>query len=369
MRRNSRRDRCICLAGSVLAVFLGCQASAGQVRYKAIDLNHSEPFGTVVLATDAGRASGFAIDAYPLRNTTHYCRRAVYWPSVTGSPVRPKGFNSPCSDVRGMSGTRLVGAMREPVHGGYSHAILFDASEGTSRDLNTAGFADSLANGIRGDEIVGQASGTATGGHVHAIIWQLGKSTVVDLNGPNHLESAAVATSGNQETGWASDKYGENVHAMLWSAKHHAEIDLNPELFDGSYAYAIDAGAQVGVGIEHDSAHALLWHGRAAGVVDLNPAGFVESYATAVSGNRQIGFAIKPDLSAHAVLWSGNAASYTDLQTFLPPHLTQSYATSIDVSGDVGGYATDAAGMPHAVLWRPIPVKTSPPGRFASTEK
>jgi PAS domain-containing protein len=44
----------------------------------------------------------------------------------------------------------------------------------------------------------------------------------------------------------------------------------------------------------------------------------------------------------------------TSPAAFLPPALLQSYATSVDAQGNVGGWATDADGTYHAILWQPI---------------
>jgi len=367
-KRFARHRQRLHLLGGGLVLLLGGNASLAQSSYRAIDLNHDEPYGTAILTLSGGRGAGFVIEGYGVLDETRYCRRAVDWISANSKPHRLNFLGSPCSDVRGMSGNRRVGgAIGFGKANYYSRAVLFDRVARKSSDLSAAGFEDSSANGIHGDEIVGQASGTATGGHVHSVLWNIGKSTVVDLNGTNHLESAALATNGKQQVGWASDDYGENVHATLWYGTQNSEIDLNPGSFDSSYGYAIDAGSQVGVGVTRDAAHALLWHGKAAGVVDLNPAGFVESYATAVSGNRQVGYAIKADLSGHALVWSGKASRYVDLQKFLPSDLTQSYATSVDASGHIGGYATEANGTPHAVIWWPIAARALPVAKLAST--
>ena len=364
MRSLNWRNYSIILCGAVAA--LGCRASFAQTSYRAIDLNHGEPYGSAILAVNAGHASGFVIERHDVPHQTHYCRRAAYWTSANAPALKLDFFNFPCSDIRAINGTRQAGSAAGL--GGatdYSRPILLDRAH--VREVNTDGFEDSAANGVYGDELVGQASGTATGGHVHAVLWSIAKKAVLDLNGTNHLESAALATNGRQQLGWASDEHGEIVHATLWRGMRNSEIDLNPESFDSSYGYAIDAGSQVGVGITHGAAHALLWHGKATDVADLNPAGFIESYATAVSDNRQVGYAIKADLNGHALVWFSKASRYIDLQEYLPPDLTQSYATSIDTSGNIGGYATDTAGTPHAVIWQPVRAKQLSAQTFAST--
>jgi hypothetical protein len=292
----------------------------------------------------------------------------MHWAVLSATKAEPTFLSASCSDVRGTNGVRNVGSISVLVDGNdYSRAAAWTGTVERTRDLNVSGFESSWANGIQGDQVVGQASGTTTGGHAHAVLWHIGDRAVVDLNGTINLESAALATNGRQTTGWASDAYGESVHAMLWSGARHTPIDLNPESFDDSYAYAIDGSAQVGVGMTRGWAHALLWKGHAARVIDLNPAGFIESYATGVSGNRQVGYAVKSDLGAHALVWFGKASNYIDLQKFLPPSLTQSYAMSIDAAGEIGGYATQADGTPHAVVWQPIRTEKPPAGKVAST--
>jgi len=66
------------------------------------------------------------------------------------------------------------------------------------------------------------------------------------------------------------------------------------------------------------------------------------------------------------MIWSGDASGYIDLQKFLPPSLSQSYATSIDSQGDIGGYATATDGTPHAIVWQPVRMAPLPAGKIAS---
>jgi|SRR5579871_1082677 len=344
------------LACGVAAALLAAQDSMAQTKYRAFDLNRSAPYGGSTATVGGGQAAGFVIDAYTVGNETRYCRRAVYWANAASAPIVLNSSGSSCSDVRGMSGVKMVGAISF-LGSGNSHAVLWNGVGVEPSDVSSSGFQNSWANGIHGNQVVGQASGAASGGHLHAVLWDIQTRAISDLNGEGHLESAALATNGRQQAGWATDEYGEGAHAVLWSGSHHVCVDLNPETFDSSYAYAMDAKSQAGVGILHNSAHALLWHGQSDSVVDLNPPGFIESYATGVSGDKQVGYAIKADLRSRALVWSGKASAYADLQAVLPPALTQSYATSIDASGDIGGYATEADGTPHAIIWRPVPAK------------
>ena len=136
-------------------------------------------------------------------------------------------------------------------------------------------------------------------------------------------------------------------------------IDLNPSGFTSSYATGVGGGQQVGYGFGATTGiyqHALLWTGTAASVVDLNPSGFTASEALGVGGGQQVGYGSGPATGFldHALLWTGTAGSVVDLNAFLPPGFTSSDATGIDASGDIVGYASDAAGETHAFLWQPV---------------
>lgn len=342
------------IAGLVALLVSGASASA--MQYQALDYSYAGNYGTVVAGMSGGHAGGYSrYDYYVIDHQKRYRFHAIYWPDANAAPVELNPFNSPYSQVSAVSGNRQVGTASVLIGGTYyARAILWRGTAKSARDITMAGYDNSFAFGLHGSQVVGQANGSATGGYVHAVVWDLTNSSIADLNGSDHQESGAVATNGTQQVGWATDPYGADDHAMLWSGTHDSQIDLHPAKFSLSFATAIDGQSQVGIGETLSSAHALLWHGSAASAVDLNPSGYLYSYATGVSGNKQVGYATKSDFKYHAMVWSGKAAKFVDLQAFLPPSLTQSYATSIDSSGNIGGYATEADGTPHAIVWQPM---------------
>jgi hypothetical protein len=342
------------LAGLFSLLVSGASASA--MQYQAVDYSYVGNYGTVVTGMSGGHAGGYnRYDFYYIEHQKRYRLHAIYWPDANAAPVELNAFNSPYSQVSAVSGNRQVGTASVLIGGSYyARAILWHGTAKSARDITMAGYDNSFAFGFHDSQVVGQANGTATGGYVHAVVWDLKNSSIADLNGNDHQESGAVATSGSQQVGWATDPYGADIHAMLWSGTHDSQIDLNPSKFFVSYANAIDGQSQVGIGETLSSAHALLWHGSAASAVDLNPTGYVDSYATGVSGNKQVGYATKSDFKYHAMVWSGKPNKFVDLHASLPPTLTQSYATSIDAKGNIGGYATEADGTPHAIVWQPM---------------
>ena len=341
------------VAGLVQAV----DPAAAQTQYQAIDLSYAGNYGTVINGVSAGQGAGYNIyDVYFIDHVKHYRLHAMYWPAGGAPEVELNPFDSPYSNATSASGRKQAGFASIKVGATYqSHAIVWHGTAASARDIAMPGYDNSSAAGIDGNNVVGQANGTATGGHVHAVLWDLNASTITDLNGTGHQESGAVATSGKQQVGWATDPYGADIHAMLWKGDSASAVDLNPAGFQTSNAYGVDHGRQIGDAQTLSTAHAILWHGSAASAVDLNPKGYVYTYGTGIAGSKQVGFGTKPDYKYHALVWSGRASKVVDLQSFLPASLVQSYATSIDAAGNIGGWATDTAGVNHAILWQPLP--------------
>jgi hypothetical protein len=341
---------------ALCALAWGAPALA-QTQYRAVDLSYAGNYGTSVAGMSGGLPGGYVIyDVYYIDHYKHVALHAIYWPALDGPPVELNPFDSPYSQVSGVSGSRQAGTASVLIDRVfYARAIVWKGSAASARDITVPGYDNSWANGIHGNQVVGQANGSATGGYVHAVAWDLKAGTMVDLHGTGHQESGAVATNGTQQVGWANDAYGADAHAMLWSGSAQSAVDLNPAGFPMSHAYAIDGGRQVGTAETAYGTHAMLWSGTAGSAIDLNPRGYIYSFARGIGGGKQVGYGTKADYAYHALVWSGRANKVVDLQQFLPASLTQSYATSVDAAGNIGGYATDADGTPHAIVWQPLP--------------
>ena len=133
------------------------------------------------------------------------------------------------------------------------------------------------------------------------------------------------------------------VVSPAYAATYTATI-LQPTGIDGSYAFGVAGGSQVGQGYgpsTGNNAHALLWSGTAASMVDLNPTGFNNSYAWGNSVTNQVGYGsgIGSGNNDHALLWSGTAASAIDLH---PSGFTRSYAHGVFGTRQVGEGLTGA---------------------------
>jgi len=343
----------VAFAGLLLAT----SAASAQTQYQAVDLSYSGNYGTAINAVSAGQGAGYNIyDVYFIDHVKHYRLHAMYWPAGGAPAVELNPFDSPYSNATAASGRRQAGFASVKVGATYqSHAIVWRGTAASARDITVSGYDNSAAAGIDGNAVVGQASGAATGGYPHAVLWDLKASTITDLNGTGHQDSGAVATSGKQQVGWATDDSGADIHAMLWKGDAASAVDLHPAGFMTSNAYGVDHGHQIGDAQTLSAVHAILWHGTAASAIDLNPAGYLYTYGTGIAGGKQVGFGTKSDFNYHALVWSGRASKVIDLQAFLPSSLVQSYATSIDAAGNIGGWATDKQGVNHAMLWQPLP--------------
>jgi hypothetical protein len=229
---------------------------------------------------------------------------------------------------------------------GGSHAILWKTN-GVAIDLNPAGFANSYGAGTNGTQQVGWAY-DASATNVHAFLWN-GTSGGIDLNPAGFAKSYAANTSGSQQVGYARATASSSNHAFLWTGTAASAVDLNPSGVTNSGANGTNGTQQVGAG----DGHALLWTGTAASVVDLNPAGYFYSGANAIGTTQQVGTGGQTNLIVHALIWSGTAASAVDLN---PSGFTQTEAYETNDSYQVGyGFGSATANKDHALLWAGTP--------------
>jgi hypothetical protein len=234
----------------------------------------------------------------------------------------------------------------------------------------------SQAFGVGGNQIVGYAyTQQSTGGRgtlhffagpPHAMLWDATTHAVIDLhNGAQG--TVAVSVNNGVQVGYGGTFPSTSIStllslpkAMMWHGSRDTFVWLHPATgYQASEATATDgiqqAGwAQVSGGGGRQTAvpamHAMVWTNTAASFVDLHPFGFVNSFATGVAGGRQVGYATNASGDTHAIIWSGSLMSSIDLNSFTPPGFIGSAATSIDASGNISGYIYSAT-QRHAVVW------------------
>ncbi len=254
------------------------------------------------------------------------------------------------------------------------HAFLWHGTAASFVDLNPVGFYTTTAYAVSGNNQVG-TGGLSTrpqGGDGHALLWHGSAASAVDLNPTGFAGSGATDVFGDDivGSGHFGDPLGGDYRALLWRGAAHTVVDLKPAGFAASSASGVSQDSQVGIGnvtsVFSGATHALLWHGTAASVIDLHPpVGFVNTSASAVAGNLQVGFGdgVATGGQDHALLWSGTAASVFDLHSLLVglgPDFVTSYASDIDPSGAIVGFAYDANFVAYPVIWSPVPE----PGSF-----
>jgi len=146
--------------------------------------------------------------------------------------------------------------------------------------------------------------------------------------------------------------------AIIWGVGGRSEaqwqvISLHPNGADGSWAYAVRGGRQVGhMMLANGFRHAMLWNGSATEWVDLHPGGTaLESFARGIAGNQQAGTVRGLDYYGqpyeHAGVWSGTPESWLDLNPPLsPPRDSVAYCTD---GAQQGGYVQ--VEWDHASVW------------------
>jgi len=242
------------------------------------------------------------------------------------------------------------------------HALLWTGTAASAVDLNPFGaLGESQARAVWGDYQVGWADSEI--GLSNATLWHGAAASAINLHPAGFVYSSANGLSGDTQVG-SGLKPGEDVHALLWHGSAASAVDLNPANFTFSVAADVSGSSQVGYGSGAATGgnsslhHALLWNGTAASAVDLNPAGFYRSTAEGIAGNLQVGGGNETASGQmHALLWRGTAESAVDLHQYLaglPIVFEQSYASDIDASGTIVGFARDSAHA-YAVIWTPVP--------------
>ena len=280
--------------------------------------------------------------------------------ATTVVDLHPSVFTD--SEAHGTSGAEQVGFGDGPATGGRTHALLWRGSAASVVDLHPRGFDSSEALATSGGQQVGWGNPIGTENRPglwqhHAVLWRGSAGSVVDLHPNGFTSSEAHGISGAEQVGFGTDQTGGGTHALLWRGSAGSVVDLHPNGFTTSAAWGTSDGQQVGSGsgpVTGNITHALLWRGSAGSMVDLNPPGFWESSAVAASGTQQVGSGqgVVTNQDDHALLWRGSAISVVDLHTFLPSTYSRSWATGIDATGNIVGFAAARDGLQHAFLWK-----------------
>ena len=124
--------------------------------------------------------------------------------------------------------------------------------------------------------------------------------------------------------------------------------------FPGGFEFDLLRGDEGGGGFRGDGRD-FVEGAQDGGVVEV-----FSSVFAGFDGGFQVGFGDGAATGGqdHALLWSGTAASVVDLHSLLGglgPTFVTSYASDIDPSGAIVGYATDANFVSYPVIWSPVP--------------
>ncbi|MGI8923112.1 MAG: hypothetical protein ACR2HJ_03570 [Fimbriimonadales bacterium] len=198
--------------------------------------------------------------------------RAILWSDRSWIDLTPKGaLAAQASDVHNGQQVGGVDLRHE-----YPSASLWRGTAESWVDLSPAGSGWSWARGVHN----GRQAGWAVFGSSHAGYWRGTAASWVDLHPVGALNSMAFAIDADQEVGELTSASGGAAGACLWRGSADTYVDLDPG--QGSKAYGVHEGQQVGEALVRGKIRATLWYGSRDTYVDLHPAHAERSEAYAV---------------------------------------------------------------------------------------
>jgi hypothetical protein len=188
-----------------------------------------------------------------------------------------------------------------------------------------------------------------------ALVWTRTDGTMsgVELHPERWDKSSAFACGDGQQVGYGYEKFVKNPsRALLWSGSRESMVVLTgPDPTRDVQAKGAAQGVQVGCFGGSIRLHACLWRGTSASYVDLHPTApeLIGSDALGVGDGQQVGHVWGEEMTQRAALWSGSPESYVNLA---PKRFVRSTARRCARGFQVGWAAEQESGMKvRAILW------------------
>jgi hypothetical protein len=251
-----------------------------------------------------------------------------------------------------MDGDRLVGsALYEGTDGElYPHAIVFDRSSGTVRDLGVP--PDGLetnAQAIDGDLVAGVAL-AAVDDTVSVFVFDLATGVMTEIPVPAEYDGVDVAGISGRTIAFGATTQGDDGtepwHSFAYDLDAATLVRLDG-LPGHEWAASIGIDGRTVVGWSQDAGGLLVPY-----VTDIDanapralplPEGAETGMATAVSGTLAAGYVGTDNDAGQAVAWDLDAGSVTDLTPLVGDGMDGSEARAMDGSLVVGSAWSDAA--------------------------
>jgi hypothetical protein len=289
--------------------------------------------------------------------------RAAIWngPGNAYTSLHPSsGFD--WTRAQAASGDRQFGFGKGAATGGLEHALTWSGSAGSVLDMHPSQFAVSRIAYAHDSHQVGIASLDPGGflqgnrGNNRALLWTDGVAGATDLHPAGHTFSEAFGTYNDVQVGVVDSE------AALWRGTAKSYVNLAKPGTWFSEAHGVFGDMQIGyanVGPDelNSESHALVWFGTAESAIDIHPDGFLRSRAFAVSAWGIAGVAGGSNpFDIHAVAWLGPEREFLDLSVVLGSDYTESWAVGINDAGNIYGFARYVpTSKVHAIEWSPAP--------------
>lgn len=334
--------------GILVVVMFGFAQIQAQT-YEAIIYYPTDGFNDVTVAGNEGsqRVGQARLTGQPYPKDGH----ALLWLGSSTTPIdlHPATGGWLFSEAFDTDGIRQVGYIKK-FNGQYiiQNSVIWNSS---ANDFVTLYEGFSAAVAIGGDQQVGWISGGLSCSECgptnfnYAVLWRGSRESMVILNPPgqNWRDAGVADTDGVQQVGSGTDANQPadfQKRALIWYGSRESFVDITPDGYRHVFAVAVKNGTQVGRAVlpAESRYRAVVWHNTKESFRDLG-----YGYLFDTNGTAHVGFASGANGNTHAFRWDGDGGARVDLHDFLPPGVfTYSYATGINVNGDISGWGQTA---------------------------
>jgi len=343
------------LEGTYRAV-LSVVDEKGGIDNESVTIEVTPGFVATILHPSGSTSPSYAYGVYDNYQVGTADGSPVLWQGSSDS-MTPLPTSLSRSVAASIHGSQIVGYGLESSY----RALYWPSLTSSPVNLHPSGYANSFAVSVFEDEQVGYGLKIVNQETMEvqtcAMLWHGSADSLIELNPDAYVASKALDTMGGYQVGLGQLSTGQ-AHALVWNGSPESYVDLHPDGYDGSILKGIwtdgeelRAAGQAFIGGKQ---HALLFINRLATLIDLHPTGFATSDAVDLNSSTVVGSGrgASTNWYTHALAWFEDGSVLIDLHRYLPEGYAQSLASAVNEAGDIVGWAVTDAELAHAVLWK-----------------